>query len=417
MFNYLNRLGKLAVFGTLLALLSSAPAARAAGIKIGDDETYLKVALLLQGWAAFTDEGAPDGESLDSDFYLRRMRILLFGQLNPKVQFFVETDNPNFGKGGDFSSNMFMQDAWVEFNLSEAFQVDVGMLLAPFSHHGMQGAVTLHSLDYHAALIKYPRGSNKVWRDYGLMVRGQLFDKLLGYRLAILNGVHGSAEDPRNPHDWPRVTARLFANVFDSEDGPGTGGFFWDGIYLKETEAGIISPKKILSIGASVDWQKDLNVHRNVGVTDPTAENFVESRDDYFAFAADVFVDLPLTEDKLLSVTGQVNFYYYDHGDQTNLADDQPRSFYGLEPGSEYTGYGLMSELGVRYDAYEAVLTMDWFSATKAEGNLGDYLSVTGGLNWWWFAHSTSIKLQAGAAKRDGGDFGFVGIVQAQLLF
>jgi hypothetical protein len=46
--------------------------------------------------------------SLDTDFCLRRMRALLFGQLNDKVQFFVETDNPNFGRGGEFSGNMFI---------------------------------------------------------------------------------------------------------------------------------------------------------------------------------------------------------------------------------------------------------------------------------------------------------------------
>lgn len=67
-----------------------------------------------------------------------------------------------------------------------------------------------------------------------------------------------------------------------------------------------------------------------------------------------------------------------------------------------------MSELGVRYDAYEAIVCLDWFSATKAEGDNGDYLGVTGGFNWWWFAHSTSIKLQAGGAKINGGHCGFL---------
>jgi hypothetical protein len=402
----------------LLLTLSAPGASRAAGLKIGDDETYLKIALLLQGWAAFSDEGAPDGESLDTDFYLRRMRILLFGQLNDKVKFFVETDNPNFGKQGDFSMNTFIQDAWVEFNLDPALQIDVGMLLAPFSHHGMQGAVTLHSLDYHAALIKYPQGSHKVWRDYGVMLRGLFLSDMLEYRLAILNGVHGGPADPRNPHDFPRLTGRLTFNLFDSESGPGTGGFFWDGIYLKKTDAGVVSTRKIASLGASIDWQKDLNVHRNVGVTDPAADDFVESRSDYWAVAADVFVDLPLSEDALLGLTGQVNFYYYDHGDRrSSLADPPSRSFYGIQGGGEYTGYGLMSEIGLRYDAYEALLSVDWFEATKADGDEGDYLAVYGGLNWWWLGHSTSLKLQAGAAKVADGDFGFVGILQTQLLF
>ena len=413
------RIRNLLVGTILLSSLFVAGQASAAGIKIGNEDTYLKIGLLLQGWGAFTHEGAPDGESLDTDFYLRRMRVLLFGQLNDKVQFFVETDNPNFGRGGEFSGNMFIQDAWMEFNLHEAFQVDVGMLLVPFSHHGMQGAVSLHTLDYHAALLKYPRGSNKGWRDYGLMVRGLFLDRMFEYRLAILNGVHGGAEDPRNPNDIPRVAARLTFNLFDSESGPGTGGFFWDGIYLKQTEAGVVSTKKVVSIGASVDWQADLNVHRNPGQTDPSADNFVEGRGDYLAAAADVFVDLPLNDEKTLSLTGQLNFYYYDHGDRSSssMADGNSRSFYGLDPGAEYTGYGLMSELGVRYDAYELLMSVDWFNATKSDGDEGDLLAVYGGLNWWWFGHSTSIKLQAGGSRVSGGDFGILAIVQAQLLF
>ncbi len=401
----------------VLGVLASASPVSAAGVKIGNDETYMKIALLLQGWASFTDEGAPDGQSLNTDFYLRRMRILLFGQLTDKVQFFVETDNPNFGKNGNFAGNTFIQDAWMEYNLSEAFQVDAGMLLVPFSHHGMQGAVTLHSLDYHGALVKYPRGSTKVWRDYGVMIRGLVLNKMVGYRLAILNGVHGGAQDPRNPHDWPRLTARLTFNMFDTESGPGTGGFFWDGIYLKKTDAGIVSTKKIVSVGASFDWQKDLNVHRNVGQTNPAADGFVENRQDYWAMAADIFVDFPLSEDKLMGLTGQVDFYYYNHGDMTNLADGQPRSFYGLKPGSEYTGMGIMSELGVRYDAYEALVSVDWFNATESEGDAGDYLAIYGGFNWWWLGHSTSLKLQLGASKANGGDFGLMGILQTQLLF
>ncbi len=389
----------------------------AASDPIGTEDTHIKLGLLLQGWAAFTPEAAPDGESLGTELYLRRLRIMLMGQITDRVNFFAETDSPNFGKNGDLSVQMFVQDAYLEFNVHPALQVDVGMLLAPFSHHGMQGAISLHSLEYHSSLLKYPTGSNKGWRDYGIMLRGQLFDQLIGYRFAILNGVHGGADDPRNPYDLPRLTARLFVNLFDSEDGPGVAGYFWDGIYLKRTEAGILSPKKIVSFGFSADWQNRLNVHRNPGVTDPAAGNFVESHADYLAVAGDVFVDLPLSEDRLLGLTGQFDFYYYDHGDRKNLADGSPRSYYGLEGTGEYTGYGFLSELGVRYDTYAAVLSLDWFDATQTEGDLGDLLAVYGGLNWWWLGHSTSLKLQAGAAKRDGGDFAFEGIVQAQLLY
>jgi len=418
--NHLDRFirasgARLAALALCVALLSGTSAS-AAGLKLGDDERYLKIALLLQGWAAFTHEGAQDPDSLQSDLYLRRMRVLLFGQYNEYVNFFVETDNPNFGKGGDLSPNTFIQDAWVELNLHPALQIDVGMLLTPFSHHGMQGAVTLHSLDYHSALIRYPRGSHKVWRDFGVMLRGMIVAPYLEYRVAICNGVSGSAEDPRNPNDWPRVTLRLTANVFEAEGGAGTGGFFYDGLYLSHSkDKGRVSPKRVLAFGVSADWQKDLNVSLD-------ADGNLRRRDDYWAVAADVFLDLPLLESKQLALTGQLNVYYYDHGDRRGQTSPDgetiSRSWYGAEGGgSEYSGVGLLSELGLRWDWLGVYEATDWFHATESSSGEGDYLSEYGGLIFWWFGHGTSIKLESGGIQRDGGDWQVFARAQVQLLF
>lgn len=383
--------------GLLLAgiLLISFPAA-AAGIKIGDDNRYLKLAVLLQGWAVFTHEAAADGESPDTDFYLRRMRILLIGQLNRWVNFFVETDNPNFGKGGEFESRMFIQDAWVEFNLHNALQLDIGMIMIPFSHHGMQGATSLHSVDYHTRLIRYPDGSHKVWRDFGAMIRGMLLNNRLEYRIAVFNGVHGKASDPNppNPHDVPRVTGRLTLNLFDAEGGSGTGGFFYDGLYLKQDSGALVSPKKIVSFGVSADWQKDVNV---ILEGDPAV---LKERQDYVAVALDAFMDLPLDDRGVMGLAGQFDFYYYQHGED-----------------AEGTGFGFLFELGLRYDAYEVVVCADWFNATELDGDAGDLLAVYGGFNWWWFGHSTSLKVQLGGTKEGDADWGLAGHIQAQFLF
>ncbi len=374
--------------------------------------------------------------------YLRRTRLMLTGQLNEKVNFFFETDSPDFGKMGDFSTNIFIQDAWLELNLHEAFQVDAGMLIAPFSHHGMQGATSLLALDYHTKLMRYAPGGSKVWRDMGVMARGLLFNQVIEYRLAVFSGVHGNGKlvdqtnketgaawqeptDPRNPDDLPRIVGRLTLNVFDAEGGAGLPGFFYDGIYLKETPDGIVSPKKVLSFGGSVDWQRGLNVRwkdipQAVG-TEPAGARGVASRKDYLAANGDAFFDLPFGDKKLWSVNGQVNFYYYDHGDRK--AGDSYYDTYDKTTGKAsgaYTGYGVMSELGLRYDAYEPVISFDWFNSTKAVGDTGDYMAVYGGFNWWLYAHSTSIKLQGGAQKENGDagpGWARFGQLQAQLLF
>ncbi len=430
----------------------------------GPGESFLKVGGLLQARMESTKDAAPSGDSWDFDTYLRRMRLMVYGQLNKWVNFFIETDNPNFGKGGEWdASYTFIQDAYLEVNLHEAFQVDMGMLLLPFSHHGMQGATTLLGMDYHSGLVKYPSRSQKVWRDAGIMLRGLVAKKHIEYRLGLFNGARGKMktakdpQDPRNPKDLPRLTGRLTFNVFEAEGGAGAGGMFYDGLYLKQTDAGLISPKTVLAIGGSIDWQADLNMQINnpalrTNATDPYT---VVDTTDYLAAAWDVFWDIPLGAKKIMSLNGQVNGYYYNHGDrssdvttvvdpETNTNVDIPSSFaYYNTIGDTalYTGLGLMSEVGFRYNWIQPLVLVDFFKSTKADlpaasdvadmagyckalgmkscaGDLGDMVAVYGGLNFYLFGHGTTFKLQAGAVNKNGADDWTPSVhFQAQLLF
>jgi hypothetical protein len=393
------------------------------------------------------------GDELDTrtNFYMRRIRFMISGQLSDTVNYFAETDIPNFGKYGDFSPNIFVQDAWMELNPVPQFQLDVGMLLLPFSHQGMQGATTLNSLEYHTKLIRYPLG-HKVWRDIGLMVRGLLFNNVVEYRLALTSGMHKDrslkdynvaakvataktaavdaytykgAVDPRNPKDWPRLTARLTFNAFEAEGVPALAGFFYKGIYLKETPEGIISPKKILAFGASIDYQKGANVTLNPtpSLAQKGTRRAVDEYKDYLGVNADVFLDMPLNEAKTSAITGQVDFYYYNHGDRS-----KGLSYYD-EIGNKdlFTGVGIASELGVRFQAFEPIICLDWYNSIKSKApkdkdELGDYMAIYGGINYFWMAHATTFKLEIGAQKEPwsgtkvNSKFAPFGTIQAQLL-
>jgi len=370
---------------------------------------------------------------------------MISGQLSDMVNYFAETDSVNFGKYGDYSTSVFIQDAWMELNVAPEFQFDMGMLLLPFSHQGMQGATSLHSLDYHAKLVRYPGG--KVWRDVGVMARGLVLNNLIEYRLAITGGIHPDstlkdatvaakgdtaeykykyAADPRNAKDWPRVTARLVFNAFDAEGVPALAGFFYKGLYLKETPDGIISPKKILSLGGSVDWQKGANLTMD---SVPGSDKAGSTRDvaktkDYLGLNADVFLDMPLSDDKTTAIAGQVDFYYYNHGDRS-----KGLSYYDLVGNKElYSGVGIASELGVRFNAIEPIICFDWFNSTKVPSkfdDVADYMAIYGGINYFWMAHAVTFKLEVGAQKegRMSVDktevikkFAPFGTVQAQLV-
>ncbi len=395
----------------------------------GPGESSLTIGGLLQTRIETTKDASPNGSNWDWDSYVRRIRLMFYGQLNKWINFFVETDLPNLGYKGAWgdsdavSGRMFIQDAFLEVNIHKAFQIDLGLLLAPFSHHGMQGATSLLGMDYHSNLIKYPQGSNLVWRDAGLMVRGLFAGDHVEYRLALTNGVRGAAvEGDRNPNDLPRLTMRWTFNVFDAEGGPGTGGFFYDGLYLAKTDEGITSSKRVLSFGFSGDWQPDLNVTLDSG------DGSVVNRRDYAAAAWDAFFDIPLGARKIMSLNGQVGGYFYYYGDRTVRADES--SWYDVNGDtSSYTGCGFMSEIGFRYNWLQPLVLVDFYKSVLARDFLdgdpdltahdpGDYLGVYGGLNAYVFAHAVTFKLQAGAERRNNDLMWTPSArLQAQLLF
>jgi hypothetical protein len=384
---------------TLGVALASAPADALVTVHESDKAT-MKLGFMMQPQLHFTQHGTTeDGFGIDP--YIRRARLMMYGKVGENVNFFMETDNPNFGKNGDWSGNSFIQDAFVEFNMGKPLKVDVGMLLLPFAHMSFQSATSLLTMDYHGGMIKY--STSKVWRDAGIMVRGSVANDKLDYRLAITNGVENQfgsyladdgtgtmVETPYaealNPADLPRVTARVNFNAFDTEDGPGAGGFYYDGIYLKENENGkLISAKKVLSFGAAVDYQAN-------ALYDADGET---TR--WMGVAADAFWDLPMG-DKKHSLNGQVDFFMYNMGD-----------------GHAQNGMGVFGDIGYRVHRVQPLVSVEWFDWT--EGDDLDWISAYGGVNWWYMGHTANVKLQAGGTKIGDGEFGIAAALQSQLAF
>ncbi len=342
---------------------------------------------------------------------------MFYGQLTKWLNFFIETEQANFGKNGDWGGRMFIQDAYVELNPHPAFQLDVGMMLPALSHHANQSATSLLGMDYHGALVKYPTGSTMVWRDMGVMVRGLVLKDRLDYRLAVWSGVHGSGSDPRNPKDLPRLSGRLTANVFDAEGGGGVGGMFFDGLYIKQDGRHVVSTKRVLSFGVSFDWQPDLNVQYATRApdADPETPDRPIAYSDYVAVAGDVFWDLPFGENKILSANGQMDFYYFNHGDRRTSTGNW---YYNTVGNSlNYTGWGMFGEYGIRYSKFQGLFSMDVYDSTEADGKTGDYLMFAGGFNYYLLAHATTLKLEIGADKSGDNDWKAAMKFQLQLVF
>ena len=366
-------------------LLGSSPA-RAAGLQI-DKDTFLDVHLLLQPTIQLRHGDPNDHPTLADindypsniqrtygDAYMRRTRFVLGGQVTKWVSFFAESDMPNWGKAGDWkTSTFYVQDAYMQFNIHEAFNIVGGMILTPFFHNASQGATSLHNLDYHADLVKYPAAANKVWRDNGVIFRGFLFNKHLDYRIAFSNGVQDGAEviaakaavgtNPAVPAviaatgECPRFSGRLQYNVFDAEE-----GFFLAGTYLGK--------KKLLSFGFAYDVQP--------GVYGP--------KNQYWGMAGDVFLDMPLGKNR---VTGQIDVVGYG-------GDKNPTR-----------GKGMLFDLGYAIGRWEPLIAVDWYRAdVEKNANLAkfanDLLGLHAGLNWWFKGHTANVKLDVGMVKYPG---------------
>jgi hypothetical protein len=49
------------------------------------------------------------------DLFLRRARLMLWGTATKDLAFFIETDEPNLGKGGTYTTSSFIQDAFLSY--------------------------------------------------------------------------------------------------------------------------------------------------------------------------------------------------------------------------------------------------------------------------------------------------------------
>lgn len=386
--------------------------ARAATV-LKDEEkgVAVNVGVLLQPWFQVTAPaganegsagiGAPDGKSPSFDFFLRRARILVYGNITKDLAYFIETDQPNLGKGGDFSTSTFVQDAFFSYTFMPELKVDAGMMLVPLSHHTIEGAIGLNALDYHGDTIRFPAG--KIFRDTGIQLRGTALNTLLHYRLGIFEGVRSS---PRaapvtalNEKGLPRLAAHVRVNLMGDEP-----DFFLKGIYF--------SPTPIISVGLGADIQPG-GVRKLNG--DPTL---------YRAISADVFVEYPFTADDELIFKG--NFFNYGEGapvltppvvDTTTGMVTSPAVMFPGSTALATGGNAFYAEVGFRHAWVEPLAFIDY---VKAKNDTLTILAPHVGCNFWINKHTYNVKVDVGYKKTDIGAVttkDILGTVQGQVFF
>jgi hypothetical protein len=340
-----------------------APAAAVGGLKIdGTGGASIKLGFLLQPAYEFVN-AQPAADPSSQSFFLRRARLLLGVTFGSMIELFADTDAPNLGKatGVGSSVGMVIQDAFGTFKPTDEVKLDMGMMLIPFSHNGLQSAASLYGWDYFAYSFQQSGGlTNFVGRDTGLQLRG-LVAKHFEYRLGVFQGRRDIPAAPAPTMMMPmpvtppppsrmavRLAGRVQYNVFDAET-----AYFYAGTYG--------GAKKIVSVGAGFDFQ-----------------------DDYRAFAVDGFVDWPLGPDV---ITAQVNVAHYDGGAWIPV---KAQNDIMLEAGYRFGELKVSPIL-----RFENLLMSDSTDASPTVRRIG------AGLVYWYMGHNANVKLFLTHVKPD----------------
>ncbi len=351
----------------------------------GLEDANLNINVQLQAWLQSTENASPQN-GINSQVFMRRIRLITSGDITKQLHFFVQLDSPNFGRqagndptgltGGTGVPNgrVLLQDAQLAYEPVPGAFFEMGLLLLPLSHNQVQSTTSFVTLDLHANTIRFPgatatglpgtTGANTATtglRELGIQTRGWAFEKKLGWRLGVYNGVRG-AKGGYNPNDNTSITGvnpsgapqfggYLHWNFLDPEE----RGWLYQGVYFNN--------KPILSVGAGFGYQRKA-IRGMTPLLGPQ---------DWRAFSGDIYAALPVFPDHEL--IAQVDFYNYDFG-----------------TGNPNTGNGFFAELGYRFGTIQPFVSYEYFSGSETVTN-ADARIIWAGVNWW-FRRINSIKVE-----------------------
>jgi hypothetical protein len=320
------------------------------------DGSSIKFGFLVQGQAESVDVNQDD---TSQNLFFRRLRVLAGGKINDQWSFFFETDSPNLGKGTTTTSggttvnskdagDLYIQDFVVTYKPgSDAFNLDVGMMLNEVSYNSNQSAATLLATDYGPYTFAWSAPLQaRVGRDYGVRARGYLFDDHLEYRASVMQGVRGE-----NSTNDLRFLGRLMFNVFEAQK-----SLFYTGTTLGK--------KQLLSFGVSYDTQEDYNT-----------------------IGADAFWDQPVGDGNAFTL----------QADWSSLDGDV---FLTTLPEQE----NLYVEAGFYINSLKLLPFVSYADRNFDDDALADTDKVMVGLGYMFAGHNGNVKLSFGQHGVDGGD-------------
>jgi hypothetical protein len=357
--------------GLALALLPD-PARAQVVVKLNDTVNF-RLGFQLQAWADYNQD--PISEGYSQNFFLRRVRLLVAGNLAKNVSFFFQTDNARLGNNTppkDLAVGFLVQDAFGEWKVmgNDMFILDIGKMLVPFTRNALQSTSSHLALDAGTWTFLQDAGAGNgeqgdAGRDLGFQFKSYLAADHFEVRAGVFDGFRAPATakgaSSRNP---PRFVGRMVYNFFDTEKGYVPVG----------TNLG---KKKILAIGGGYDTQG--------GFTSPATAT-VPAGKGFEAYGGDLMVDWPLGPTDAVkgqdAITAHADYIHYDGGCRANAAGVVQANCLipGLQRQEElFTDLGYYSNV-IKLQPFIRFETRNFTDKTQQTKNVRRYMS---GFNYY----------------------------------
>ncbi|MDR3702671.1 MAG: porin [Candidatus Sulfopaludibacter sp.] len=352
-----------------IAMLALVPPPAAAQLQIKNEDVTVRFGIEGQLWADWTQDATPAAagpQGYQQNLFLRRLRVLMGGDIGNNISFFVETDSPNLGKTPKSAGSGFLlQDAFLEWKPTKVFQVDGGLFIVPLSRNALQSTLSYYTVDLSPLTTVNNTATQSVaLRDLGFQARGFFLDDRLQYRVAALQG-----ERDANARDSLRTAGYLQYDFFDTET-----GYVFVGTALGK--------KKILAIDVGADKQGS-----------------------YRGLSANVAFDQPVNNGD--EIGGQFQYFHFDGRDKFTTIPDQNDWFV---EGAYYVHQARLQPFA-KFESQQFV---------AAANNTKDIHRAGGGFNYYIRGQNLKWTVQAmralplnGSAIRPGNEF----TVQLQLFY
>lgn len=268
--------------------------------------SYIKGSVRGQFWMRYNEmnpgttiNGEPVNNKLD--FSIRRFRVNISAQLNPKLFVYGLFGGNNINLGSEKEFEFDILDLYVEYSFNEKIAIGIGeSTWDGLSRWTARSSYSLMSLDAPLFSLLTVNKNDDLARTLGIWVKGQIgkFDYIFSLK---------------NPNDYGVISTEGKTDFALNNPRTRTSGYvkyeFFDNESNKTSYSGgtgtYLGTKNIFNIGGGFLFQPKMT---------SSLVNGEERFYDFKNWAGELFLDKPLNVDKNTAITSYLGFFYTDFG-------------------------------------------------------------------------------------------------------